>query len=167
MESLLISERTIKEIKLFSQQCFWITRVVDRAVSELSTGFSCSKASEILHEGLAHEYPLLADYVNSILDMYNESIVYLETGKDDRDYESLSEIFQTILDENIRLYDMARNVYRVANEEGDFNVSSHMSEFMIKFNTFMSQVILLRDKAVLMNDNPAMFDFAIPTFFVL
>ena len=167
MEVLLISERTIKEIKLFSQQCFWITRVVDRAVSELSTGFSCSKASEILHEGLAHEYPLLADYVNSILDMYNESIVYLETGKDDRDYESLSEIFQTILDENIRLYDMARNVYRVANEEGDFNVSSHMSEFMIKFNTFMSQVILLRDKAVLMNDNPAMFDFAIPTFFVL
>lgn len=167
MEVLLISERTIKEIKLFSQQCFWINRVIDRAVSELSTGFSCSKASEILHEGLAHKYPLLADDVNSILDMYNESIVYLETGKDDRDYESLSEIFQTILDENIKLYDMARNVYRVANEEGDFNVSSHMSEFMIKFNTFMNQVILLRDKAVLMDDNPAMFDFAIPTFFVL
>lgn len=164
---MLISERTIKEINLLSQQCFWLNRVVDRAVSVLSVGFSCSKASEILHEGLAHEYPLLADYVNSILDMYNESIVYLETGKDDREYESLSEIFQTVLDENIRLYDMARNVYRVANEEGDFNVSSHMSEFMTRFNTFMSQMILLRDKAVLMNDNPAMFDFAIPTFFVL
>lgn len=167
MEVLLISERTIKEINHLSQQCFWLNRVVDRAVSVLSVGFSCSKASEILHEGLAHKYPLLADDVNSILDMYNEGIVYLETRRDDRDYEDLSEIFQTILDENIRLYDLARSVYKVANEEGDFNVSAHMSEFMRKLNKFMNQVILLRDKAVLMNNDPAMFDFAIPTFFVL
>ena len=167
MEVLLISERTIKEINHLSQQCFWLNRVVDRAVSELNTGFSCSNASEILHEGLAHEYPLLADDVNSILDIYNEGIVYLETGKDDREYEQLSEIFQTILDENIRLYDLARSVYRVANEEEDFNVSAHMSEFMRKLNKFMNQIILLRDKAVLMNNDPAMFDFAIPTFFVL
>ena len=42
-----------------------------------------------------------------------------------------------------------------------------MSEFMRKLNKFMNQVILLRDKAVLMNNDPAMFDFAIPTFFIL
>lgn len=167
MKVLLISERTIKELNLLSQQCFWINRVIDRAVSVLGVTFVCSNASQILHEGLAHKYPLLADNVNSILEMYNEDVVYLDTPKDDREYESLSDIFQSILDENIKLYELIKSVHKVAKEEDDYNVCSHMSNFMRTINEYMAQVILLRDKAVQMNDNPALFDFSISTFFTL
>lgn len=47
------------------------------ATSVLSVKFGLTKASQIIHERLAHKYPLLADDVNEILDMYNE---YIDTN---------------------------------------------------------------------------------------
>lgn len=164
---MLISEKTIFAINDLSRQCFWINRVVDRAVSILSTDFACSQASKILHEGLAHKYPLLADKVNEILEKLSEDIVYLETPKDDRVYDDLTAIFQSILDENVVLYERTKKVYDVAIQEGDIHVVSHILEVMEDITNFLAQTSLLRDKAEQMNDEPAMFDLTIPTFFTL
>lgn len=164
---MLINNATIKEINLLSQQCFWLNRVIDRATSVLSVKFGLTKASQIIHERLAHKYPLLADDVNEILDMYNEYIDYLETPANVVDYEDVVELFQVILDENIKLYEMLKNAIFVARQEGDLNVESHLLSFSNILNKYIAQCVTLRDKADLMKDDLAMFDLSIPKFFTL
>ena len=164
---MLINERTIKEINLVSQQCFWLNRVVDRAVSVLGVKFGMPITSKILHQGLAHKYPLLADNVNEILDMYNELVDYLDTPADTRDYEDIVELFQTILDENIKLYDMTRNAIFVSRETRDVNVETHLLDFLEDVNEYIAQTITLRDKAVSLKDNVEMYELLIDKIFTL
>lgn len=164
---MLINERTIKEINLVSQQCFWLNRVVDRAVSVLGVTFGMPITSKILHQGLAHKYPLLADNVNEILDMYNELVDYLETPADTRDYEDIVELFQVILEENIKLYDMTRNAIFVSREMKDFNVETHLLDFLEDVNEYVAQVITLRDKALSLKDNVEMYELLIDKIFTL
>ena len=164
---MLINERTIKEINLVSQQCFWLNRVVDRAVSVLGVKFGMPITSKILHQGLAHKYPLLADSVNEILDMYNELVDYLETPTDTRDYEDIVELFQTILDENIKLYDVTRSAIFVSRETRDVNVETHLLDFLEDVNKYVAQTITLRDKAVSLKDNVEMYELLIDKIFTL
>ena len=164
---MLINERTIKEINLVSQQCFWLNRVVDRAVSVLGVKFGMPITSKILHQGLAHKYPLLADSVNEILDMYNELVDYLDTPADTRDYEDIVELFQTILDENIKLYDMTRSAIFVSRETRDVNVETHLLDFLEDINEYIAQTITLRDKAVSLKDNVEMYELLIDKIFTL
>ena len=164
---MLINERTIKEINLVSQQSFWLNRVVDRAVSVLGVKFGMPITSKILHQGLAHKYPLLADSVNEILDMYNELVDYLETPADTRDYEDIVELFQTILDENIKLYDMTRSAIFVSRETRDVNVETHLLDFLEDVNEYIAQTITLRDKAVSFKDNVEMYELLIDKIFTL
>lgn len=164
---MLISKETIKEINLVSQQCFWLNRVVDRAVSVLGVTFGMPLTSKILHQGLAHKYPLLADSVNEILDMYNELVDYLETPADTRDYEDIVELFQTILNENIKLYDMIGNAIFVSREMKDFNVEAHLLDFLEDVNEYIAQAITLRDKAVSLKDNVEMYELLIDKIFTL
>lgn len=164
---MLINERTIKEINLVSQQCFWLNRVVDRAVSVLGVKFGMPITSKILHQGLAHKYPLLADSVNEILDMYNELVDYLDTPADTRDYEDIVELFQTILDENIKLYDMTRSAIFVSRETRDVNVETHLLDFLEDVNEYIAQTITLRDKAVSLKDNVEMYELLIDKIFIL
>ena len=164
---MLINDRTIKEINLISQQCFWLNRVVDRAVSVLGVKFGMPITSKILHQGLAHKYPLLADNVNEILDMYNELVDYLDTPADTRDYEDIVELFQTILDENIKLYDMTRNAIFVSRETRDVNVETHLLDFLEDVNEYIAQTITLRDKAVSLKDNVEMYELLIDKIFTL
>lgn len=164
---MLINERTIKEINLVSQQCFWLNRVVDRAVSVLGVKFGMPITSKILHQGLAHKYPLLADNVNEILDMYNELVDYLDTPADTRDYEDIVELFQIILDENIKLYDMTRSAIFVSRETRDVNVEAHLLDFLEDVNEYIAQTITLRDKAVSLKDNVEMYELLIDKIFTL
>ncbi len=166
MNVLKISQKTIDAIYLAGQQSFKMNRVLDRCVSVLSVDFVCSQASEILHKRYAHFYPApFADYGNEILDKWNEKIKYLVTPEDSYDYASITEMFQRILDENLVLYELLKQVMYTAFNEGDLNVFSHYETQMRTFNDLMSQSILMRDKAVQFEDNIPMFDFAFPSFF--
>jgi len=164
---MLIDNRTIKEINLISQQCFWLNRVTDRAVSVLSIKFGMPITANIIHQKLAHKYPLLADDVNEILDMFNEYTDYLETPADVRDYEDIVELFQSILDENIKLYDMVRNAIFVCRETTDVNVETHLLDFLEDVNEYVAQTITLRDKAVSLKDNVEMYELLINKIFTL
>jgi hypothetical protein len=157
----------MKEINLISQQCFWINRVIDRAVSVLESDFSLTVAPKLLHGGFAHKYPILADSVNEILPMFGEKIDYLETPADVSEYEDIVAVFQSILDENIKLYQLLKNAIVLSRQEYDINTETHLLLFTNEFNKYMAQCITLRDKADLMKDNLAMFDLSIPQFFTL
>lgn len=162
---MLISSKTIKEINLVSQQCFWINRVIDRAVSVMSTKFGLAQTSKVIHQELAHKYPILADDVNEILDMFNEGIDYLNTPENRFDYDNIVELFQTILDENIALYELTKRAINVARLEGDINVESHLLDFARTLNSYVAICITLRDKAQEMEFNLSLFDFVIPSLF--
>ncbi|MEI6296322.1 MAG: hypothetical protein WCO84_01575 [bacterium] len=161
-----ISKVTIDKAFLVSQQAFQMNRILDRIVSVLSVDFAASQASNILHLKYAHFYPApLADFGNEILDMWNEKVDYLVTEENKAEYDNILEIFQKILDENLKLYDLVKDVIYTAFQEGDMNVFSHFLKYMDMLNKAIAQSILLRDKAVLMNDNVALFDFSFPSFF--
>lgn len=164
---MLINDRTIKEINLISQQCFWLNRVLDRAVSVLDSDFGMVHTSAILHEGLAHKYPILADEINKSLSMFGEKISYLETPEDSRDYDDIVSIFQTILDENILLYEALKKCLLVVREVSDFNVEYIVLEFIGEVNKYVAQAITLRDKAVSLKDNVEMYEILIDKIFTL
>lgn len=168
MRKLRISKATIDKIVLVGQKAFQMNRLLDRCVSILSVDFAANNASNILHLQYAHMYPtIFADKSNEILDMWNEKVDYLVTEEDKSEYDNILDLFQKVLDENLKLYDLAKDVIYTAFQEGDINVYSHFMGYMETLNKFIAQSILLRDKAYIMNDNVALFDFSFSSFFTL
>ena len=126
---------------------FDLNRSADRIASVMQNDMAMPQASAIFHHNIAHIYPVLADRLTEIKDRWNLSSVYGETHEDGRDYSELLPMFQTFLDENVEAYEMIKLAYKVAEEEGDFNVQADLVEFMQTFNKIIAQVITLRDKA--------------------
>ena len=62
---------------------------------------------------------------------------------------------------------MIKDAINSATINGDLNAESDLKHFMRIWNKFMSQAILLRDKAEIYKDNLAMFDGFAEQFYIL
>lgn len=112
--------------------------------------------------------PLLADKFSDILLRYNISPKYYETKRDERTYATMLDFFNTNLNEHIETYELIKSAINVATVNGDINVEADLKELLRIWNKFMSQAILLRDKAqVYGENNKAMFDGFCEQFYIL
>jgi len=165
---LLISPRTNEQLNLIIQQMFILNRILDRAVSIMSVKFCCVESSEVIHKKFAHKFPLLADQISEIQDAFNVLTDYLETPTDVSDYNSLSEMFERVLENVMSANDLITGAIEIANEESDINVKASLQSFLATdFIKYIKQSIILRDKAILYGDNILQFDRDINTFFKL
>lgn len=120
------------------------------------------------HDGLAHLYPLLGDFLGDILLRYNIAPKYYETKRDTRTYSGMLDFFETNLNEHIETYELIKSAIQTAVDNGDFNVEADLKQFLRIWNKFMNQAILLRDKAqVYGEENKAMFDGFAEQFYAL
>ena len=118
--------------------------------------------------GYAHLMPLLADKFSDILLRYNISPKYYETKRDERTYSTMLDFFNTNLNEHIETYELIKSAINVATVNGDINVEADLKSLLRIWNKFMSQAILLRDKAqVYGENNKAMFDGFCEQFYIL
>ena len=79
---MLMSEKTSNAIDKIVQRMFYMNRICDNIVTNMSVNWSMNKASEIFHKGIAHAYPLIADTYSEIQDQFNVKTNYLETPAD-------------------------------------------------------------------------------------
>lgn len=111
--------------------------------------------------------PLLADQFADILLRYNIAPKYYETKRDVREYNSMIDFFNVNLNEHIETYELIKSAIDTATINGDLNVESDLKRLLRIWNKFMSQAILLRDKAEIYKDNLAMFDGFAEQFYIL
>lgn len=164
---MLITENTKKELDLLVQRMFILNRFFDRAMSVLSVKFAMNKFVSLAHPKLAHRYPILADEIAEMQERYNVSTIYLETPKDDTDYQSPKDFFARNLKEHVTSYEMIKNAISIANSNKDYNVEKELNHFMVEFNKYMEQAILWSDKvSMLKNEDWFVFDYMSNSFFL-
>lgn len=153
-----ISLKTSESLDLLVGKAFDLNRSFDRAVSIMQNKWCMPNASNIIHHNLAHLFPLLADIISGFKDSWNMTTVYPETHKDDRDYSNLLVMMTTLKDEVLDFYEMIKMVYKIAEEENDFNAMTMLIDFMNKITIIVSQMYTLKDKAEQMPTDWDTFD---------
>lgn len=153
-----ISLKTSESLDLLVGKAFDLNRSFDRAVSIMQNKWCMPNAANIIHHNLAHLFPLLADVISSFKDNWNLTTVYPETHKDDRDYSNLLAMMTILRDEVLDFYEMIKMVYKIAEEENDFNTMAMLIDFMNKLTIVVSQMYTLKDKAEQMPTDWDTFD---------
>lgn len=164
---MLIAEETIEKINLLIQAMFNHNRTLDRFLGWADSQWSFVTFSKVFHEKYAHLMPLLADQFADILLRYNIAPKYYETKRDVSEYNSMIDFFNVNLNEHIETYELIKSAIDTATINGDLNVESDLKRLLRIWNKFMSQAILLRDKAEIYKDNLAMFDGFAEQFYIL
>lgn len=164
---MLIAEETIEKINLLIQAMFNHNRTLDRFLGWADSQWSFVTFSKVFHKKYAHLMPLLADQFSDILLRYNIAPKYYETKRDVREYNSMIDFFNVNLNEHIETYELIKSAIDTATINGDLNVESDLKRLLRIWNKFMSQAILLRDKAEIYKDNLAMFDGFAEQFYIL
>ena len=153
-----ISLKTSESLDLLVGKAFDLNRSFDRAVSIMQNKWCMPNAANIIHHNLAHLFPLLADVISGFKDNWNLTTVYPETHKDDRDYANLLDMMTILENEVLDFYEMVKMVYKIAEEESDFNAMAMLIDFMNKLTIIVSQMYTLRDKAEQMPTGWDIFD---------
>lgn len=153
-----ISFKTSEALDLLVGKSFDLNRTFDRAVSIMQNKWCMPHAGDIIHHNLAHLFPLLADVISGFKDSWNLTTVYPETHKDDRDYNDLLSMMTILKNEILDFYEMIKMVYKLAEEENDFNVMAMLIDLMNKLTIVIAQVFTLYDKAEQMPTGFDIFD---------
>ena len=74
----LINDKIHNQLNLIVKKLFEGNRLLDRQMTQLEVKFVMNKTSGILHTGLAHKYPLLADKISEYMASRNCQTVYLK-----------------------------------------------------------------------------------------
>lgn len=156
---MLMNEETSEALDILYGAFFDLNATLDRVASVMMNGFSMPIAGDIVHHKLSHLMPLFADMISEIKDNYNISSIRPPVHKDDRNYDNLLTMFETVLKEFSDIYEMINKVDDIAIKHRDRNVSSDLVKVFQKFNIVMGQVITLRDKAAQMPTDFDKFDF--------
>lgn len=164
---MLMSERTSKAIDNIVQRMFYMNRVCDNIVTNMSVNWSMNKASNIFHKGIAHAYPLIADKYSDIQDQFNVRTNYLETPKDITLYDTLQQAMDRALSELLVTNDIIIDAIEIAKEEEDINVKVLLEKNLAELTPYINQHILLRDKANLYKEDYARFDHDFEDFYIL
>lgn len=164
---MLMSEKTSNAIDKIIQRMFYMNRICDNIVTNMSVNWSMNKASEIFHKGIAHAYPLIADTYSEIQDQFNVKTNYLETSADTIIYNTPLEAMQRVLDELLLTNDIIIDAISIAKEEEDINVKVLLEKNLVNLTPYINQHILLRDKAKLYGNDYAQFDNHFDDFFIL
>lgn len=153
-----ISLKTSESLDLLVGKAFDLNRSFDRAVSIMQNKWCMPNAANIIHHNLAHLFPFLADVISGFKDSWNLTTVYPETHKDDRDYSTLLDMMTILRNEVLDFYEMIKMVYKIAEEENDFNTMAMLIDFMNKLTIVVSQMYTLKDKAEQMPTDWDTFD---------
>ena len=153
-----ISLKTSESLDLLVGKAFDLNRSFDRAVSIMQNKWCMPNAANIIHHNLAHLFPLLADVISGFKDNWNLTTIYPETHKDDRDYSNLLDMMTILRNEVLDFYEMIKMVYKIAEEENDFNTMAMLIDFMNKLTIVISQMYTLKDKAEQMPTDWDTFD---------
>ena len=164
---MIVTQNTINAVTELIGECFKMNRHLDRLVSVLGVEFAYNNTANLVHQGIAHYYPMLADSLGErCLERYNIPVYYAATPEGGQDYTSVTEIIKDLEKVNIKFQAMMMGCAKIAFENNDIHVYADLLDLLGDVNKIVTQVILLADKIDIYGDNPA-YDHDIPDFWIL
>ena len=147
-------------------KCFEGNRIADRGMSVLTVKFAMHDTEKILHDKLAHLFPMLADQVSSYQASRNNLTLYGITPEDNTDYNSPLEFFIRMVDYIMELESLVGESIDVAQDDNDYATFSFLISFLNNVVKVTNQCLLLKDKAELIGDNLILFDMIIQSIVI-
>jgi ferritin len=163
----LIKDELNESLNELVGECFLGNRILDRMMSILNIKFVMNNTSKILHGGMAHKFPLLADMISYYQGSRNNLTIYPETPRAEEDYSSPFDLFTRFYNYMIELEDSVKEVIEQAIDIKDKNTKVFLDNFLLNLNKYTEQAILLVDKSEAYKDNWMDFDRDIDKFFIL
>lgn len=161
-----VSENTINILYQLIEQSFVENRVLDRAVSVLGVEFAMNNTASLVHQHMAHLYPMISDEIGEkCLERYNISVEYGATPEGKENYLSVEDIINMLESRAIDFQNMLIGACKAIQENGDIHVYADLLDILEDFNPIVEQVILLKDKLKLYGNNYASFDAHIKEYF--
>ena len=162
---MIVTQATIDAVTELIGDCFKMNRHLDRLV--LGVEFAYNNTANLVHQGIAHYYPMLADSLGErCLERYNIPVYYAATPEGGQDYTSVTEIIKDLEKVNIEFQTKMMGCCKVAFENNDIHVYTELLDLLEDVNKIVEQVILLSDKIDVYKDNPS-YDNHVTGFWVL
>ena len=126
---------------------FQANALIDRMYYVSSTKFVMTNTVQYIHQGFAHQYPLIADDLAEPLLEFNEDVYRPAVLEDSAQYGSIVEMFAKLLEYVTKVNQDICFAYSTAMTNGDISVASKLLDVVNKHKGYVSQAILLNDKA--------------------
>ncbi len=165
-EGLLLAN-TKSALEAIIKKCFENNRLVDRMVSLFTVKFVMPNTSAIIHQKIAHYYPILADDITNYMAQRNCTTVYGETMAGNQDYSEPIECFNRMLEINLDLEDTVKDAIIVCEENGDYTTKVFLDGFLRNLIPLTDDLLLLVDKATMYSNahkDLMAFDYEINRF---
>ena len=164
---MIVTQATIDAVTELIGDCFKMNRHLDILVSVLGVEFAYNNTANLVHQGIAHYYPMLADSLGErCLERYNIPVYYAATPEGGQDYTSVTEIIKDLEKVNIEFQTKMMGCCKVAFENNDIHVYAELLDLLEDVNKIVEQVILLSDKIDVYKDNPS-YDNHVTGFWIL
>lgn len=145
-EGLITANMKLSLEKIITH-CFYCNRITDRICSLLSVKFVMPITSGIIHQNLAHRYPLLADVISDYMDARDCTTIYGETPSGDQDYDRPIDCFNKILEINLNLENLTKEAIVLAQSINDYTTKVYLEDFLEDIIPITKDILSLVDKA--------------------
>ena len=120
---MIVTQETQNSLIELIGKCFVENRYLDRLVSILGTKFAYNNTSNLIHKGIAHYFPLLADEIGEkTLERYNIPVYYPATPSAGQDYSSVEEIIKDMEERMLDFQIAMMGVCKIAQHNDDLHV---------------------------------------------
>lgn len=150
---MLIHDETKRKMDMMAQRFFWMNKKLDRIKSVMNTKFAMPLLANKIHLELAHTYPILADKINDIEEMFNFDAEYYGVEGATEQYESVEQMIGQIYEWTLETNDILTELAMVAKNNGDFVVYKLLSPVIVEYARYVENAILLVDKKELYGEN--------------
>lgn len=163
-----VADATIRAIHDLNGEAFAMNRFFDAAVSILGVTYVCPTASKLIHHGIAHWYPAMADTLNEkCLENFNIVAYYPATPAGDVNFENLQDMAEQMVERTIMFQNKLMGVRKIAEDNQDYQIVVELDQIMLGVNEQVGQVLLINDKAQQYGADYTAFDKDFPTFWNL
>ncbi len=163
----LLDKEIKSSLENIVSHCFYSNRMLDRICSLLAVDFVMPITESILHPGLAHKYPSLADDITNYMADRDCSAIYGATPIGDKTYDSPLECFNEILTINLNLEDLIKESIILSLNKNDYTTKVFLESFLLTIIPITKDILTLVDKAEYyesISDNWMTFDRDIKKF---
>lgn len=165
---MIVTQETQNAIIELIGECFKMNRYLDRAVSILGVKFVYNNTADLIHQYVAHYFPILADKLGEkALERYNIPVSYPATPAGMQDYSSAEELLHDLEDRVIEFQIKFMGACKVAFENSDIHVYTDLLDLLEDVNKIVEQMILFADKIDKYNGSMSYDSHAKEHFFIL
>ncbi|MEG0899398.1 MAG: hypothetical protein RSD67_02445 [Oscillospiraceae bacterium] len=151
-----ITYETQVAVQEMVRESFIANSKVDRMKSVLGTTLAYNKTSDLIHLGIAHAFSVhFGDGLGDLLEHYNISIIYGDIPLADKTYATVKDVIFDLFEVCTEYQNKLNMCAKVANDNMDTHIYIGLLDLIDDFDEIMTQVILLKDKIEIYNENVA------------